>query len=91
MQQTYSPENLSVVLLSTDDSKELYDSRAEKLFDKYGGGDWPSALIPGGFNGATVFGDSGYGKIIVDKNGMVRSAYGYELEEALKRVFQQEN
>ena len=89
MQQTYSPEKLSVILLSTDGSKSLYDSRADKLFKKYGGGDWPSVLVPNGFNGVTVFGDSGYGKIIVDKNGIVRSAYDYDLEEVLAQIFRE--
>ena len=76
-----------MILLSTDSSQDLYDSRAEKLFDKYGGGDWPSILLPNGFDDAVRFGDFGYGTVIVDEEGIVRSINDHDLEGALEKVF----
>ncbi len=87
MQRKYTPEKLRVVLLSTDATKALYQSRASALFDEYGGGDWPSILLPGAWRSALRFGNFGYGKVIVDANGIVRSIGEYSLENSLGRVF----
>lgn len=87
MQQKYTPEKLRVVLLSTDETKALYHGRARALFDEYGGGDWPSILLPGAWRSALRFGNFGYGKVIVDADGIVRSIGEYGLEKSLKRVF----
>ena len=90
MQEKYSPEKLKVVLLSVDDSKEFYDSRAPKLFAQYGGGDWPSIIVPGGFNAvSSAFGGFGYGKVIVDEEGIVRSINDYHFENVLEKLFQE--
>ncbi len=87
MQQKYTPEKLRVVLLSTDHTKAAYHARAQKLFDEYGGGDWPSIILPGAWRSALRFGNFGYGKVIVDAEGIVRSVGEYGLEKSLKRVF----
>lgn len=87
MRQRYTPEKLNVVLLSTDDSKARYFKRASKLFDEYGGGDWPSIVLPGGFRSALRFGGFGYGKLIIDADGIIRSVGEYDLERSLERVF----
>ena len=87
MQDKYQSENLQVILLSTDHSKEFYDSKANQLFEKYGGGDWPSVVLPRGWNDAVTFGDFGYGKVIIDDKGIVRSAAEFDLSASLNRVF----
>ena len=87
MQKKYSSKELHVVLLSVDQSKDLYDARAPQLFEKYGGGDWPSVLI-GGFAEAMRFGDFGYGKVIVDKKGIVRAINPVDLEASLESIFE---
>jgi len=73
--------------LSTDTSRSLYDSQAPGLFEKYGGGEWPSIILPGGFEGALRFGDFGYGKIIVDAEGIVRSIGEYKMKPTLEKIF----
>lgn len=87
MRQKYTPEKLNVVLLSTDDTRKRYDSRAAGLFEEYGGGDWPSVVLPGGWRSAMRFGNFGYGKLIVDADGIVRSIGEYDLKKSLKRIF----
>ena len=87
MQKKYTSEKLNVILLSTDHSRDLYDSRASALFEKYGGGDWPSILFENSFKDAMHFGDFGYGKVIVEANGIVRSIGRYDFEAALEEVF----
>ncbi len=87
MQQKYSPEKLRVVLLSTDETKALYHSRAPALFEQYGGSQWPSIILPGAWRSALRFGSFGYGKVIVDEKGIVRSIGEHGLEKSLKRVF----
>ncbi len=76
-----------MILFSTDASKEFYDERAGKLFSKYGGGNWPSVILPNGFNSAIRFGDFGYGKLIIDEKGMVRSIGEYDIEKAVDTIF----
>lgn len=78
-------------MLSTDDSQSLYDARAPGLFKKYGGAEWPSIVLPGGFEGALQFGDFGYGKIIVDADGIVRSIGEYKMKPTLKTLFPDSN
>ena len=87
MQNKYTPEKLRVILLSTDSSKASYDLRAEKLFEEYGGGNWPSIILPDGFTSALRFGGFGYGKLIIDEHGIIRSIGEYSLEKSLKRIF----
>ena len=73
--------------MSVDQSREFYDSRAAKLFEKFGGGDWPSIILKDGFESALHFGDFGYGKVIVDREGIVRAVNPRDLEAALAEVF----
>ncbi len=87
MQDKYTTEKLSVILLSTDQTKELYHSRAAKLFEEYGGGNWPSVIFPDGFTSALRFGGFGYGKLIIDADGIIRSVGEYDVEKSLKRIF----
>lgn len=87
MQQRYGLDKLKVVLLSTDATKSSYFRKSPKLFEKYGGGDWPSIFLPNGFNSALRFGNFGYGKLIVDADGIVRSIGEYDLEKSLRRIF----
>lgn len=87
MQQKYGPDKLRVVLLSTDEVKASYFSKSPKLFEKYGGAQWPSVVLPNAFNSALRFGNFGYGKLIVDADGIVRSIGEYDLEKSLKRIF----
>jgi len=56
------------------------------LFEELGGGDWPSVVLPGGFDDALHFGDFGYGKIVVDAKGIVRAKNPRDLESALESV-----
>ncbi len=76
-----------MILFSVDASKEFYDARAGELFSKYGGGNWPSVILPNGFNSAIRFGDFGYGKLIIDEKGMVRSIGEYDIEKAVATIF----
>ena len=87
MQKKYGNDNIQVVLMSVDSSQELYDQKAEKLFAEYGGSQWQSIVLPGGFNGALHFGDFGFGKIILDKDGKVLSINPFDLEKELKQIF----
>ena len=89
MQDKYTHEKLNVILLSTDSSEKLYHSRAEKLFKEYGGGNWPSVILPDGFTSALRFGGFGYGKLIIDADGIIRSVGEYGLEKSLERIFGQ--
>ena len=89
MQKQYSPDKLSVVLMSTDQSKDFYDSKAPGLFKKHGGSEWPSIILNGGFSGALKFGDFGYGVVIVDAEGIVRSIAPHDLEKAVEKVFKE--
>lgn len=79
------------MLLSVDQTKQLYDSRADSLFEKYGGGDWPSAILVNGFDGALKFGDFGYGVVIVDAKGIVRKVNPMDLQLAVDEVFSDSN
>lgn len=87
MQDKYSADKLQVILLSTDETKAGYFKRSPQLFAKYGGGDWPSVVLPNAFNSAMRFGNFGYGRLIVDADGIVRSIAEYDLEAALQRIF----
>lgn len=87
MQKKYTPEQLQVVLLSTDTSMAMYHKRTPALFDEYGGGDWPSIVLPDGFRSALRFGGFGYGKLIIDAHGIIRSVGEYNLKASLKRIF----
>ena len=87
MQDKYTPEKLQVILLSTDNTAELYHSRASQLFAEYGGGNWPSVILPDGFTSALRFGGFGYGKLIIAEHGMIRSVGEYGLEKSLARIF----
>ena len=86
-QEVYSPQKLQVVLLSTDQSRSYYDAQTPALFERYGGGDWPSVVLPNGMEGAMRFGDFGYGKIIVDAQGIVRSINEHKMKPTLEKIF----
>ena len=87
MQQKYSPEKLNVILLSTDVSQAMYDQRSPRLFAKYGGDQWPSIVLPNAMEDTLRFGGFGYGKIIVDEQGIVRSLYEHEFQTTLDEMF----
>lgn len=87
MQNTYTTDKLNVVLLSTDFSQAMYDRRAPQLFEKYGGGSWPSAVLPNAFNDTARFGGFGYGKVIVDEQGIVRSVNEYDFQDQINQIF----
>lgn len=87
MQNTYTTDKLIVVLLSTDFSQAMYDRGAPPLFEKYGGGSWPSAVLPNAFNDTARFGGFGYGKVIVDEQGIVRSVNEYDFENQINQIF----
>lgn len=65
----------------------MYDRGAPPLFEKYGGGQWPSVVLPGAMNETLTFGGWGYGKIIVDERGIVRSTYDFRFEPIVNRMF----
>ena len=88
MQKKYSPEKLEVILLSVDHSKAFYDSRASSLFKKYGGGNWPSVILNGGFDEAMRFADFGYGTVIIDQKGIVRAMDSYDFDKVLKPLLE---
>lgn len=81
----HTSDTLRVVLLTVDTNRQLYDSRAPRLFETYGGADWPQIMIPGGFDGALVIGDYGFGSVVVDKAGIVRGVgvHGHDIETVL--------
>jgi hypothetical protein len=87
MQNSYTTDKLNVVLLSTDASQAMYDRRAPSLFEKYGGDSWPSAVLPNAFNDTARFGGFGYGKVIVDEEGIVRSVNEYDFENQINQIF----
>ena len=77
-------------MLSTD-AKEFYDeSQATKIFQNYGGDQWPNVLL-GGFDGAMHFGDFGYGEVVIDADGIVRAIGPTDLEKSLERIFKDQN
>jgi len=65
----------------------MYDRRAPGLFKQYGGGNWPAVLLPEGFNSADLFGGFGYGVVVVDEDGIVRSINDYSVESAVNEMF----
>lgn len=65
----------------------MYDQRSPRLFAKYGGGEWPSVVLPNAMEDTLRFGGFGYGKIIVDEQGMVRSLYDHKIQETLDEMF----
>ncbi|TWT31562.1 TlpA family protein disulfide reductase [Blastopirellula retiformator] len=92
-QEKYSPENVRVVLFSTDRNRAFYDKQSPKLFKKYGGADWPAVLLPSAFESALVFGDYGFGSVVVDKEGVVRGIglHGYEVKQVLANILESGN
>ena len=65
----------------------MYDRRAPSLFKQYGGGNWPAVLLPEGFNSADRFGGFGYGVVMVDEEGIVRSIGDYAVENTVNKLF----
>ncbi len=57
------------------------------MFEHYGGGDWPSAVLPNAMNDTLVIGGFGYGKVIVDEQGIVRSINDFQIETILDKMF----
>ena len=86
--EKHGTEKLQVILMTVDVSKEFYDSQAPRLFETYGGGEWPQLMLPGGFDGALVFGDYGFGSVVVDEKGIVRAVgvHSFEIESVIDRV-----
>lgn len=84
----HGTDNLQVILLTVDESLEMYQSQAPRLFETYGGGNWPQVMIPGGFNGALILGDYGFGSTVVDADGIVRAVgvLGFNAESTLDEV-----
>ncbi len=84
----HSAEKLSVVLLTVDTDRKFYDSLAPNLFQTYGGASWPQVMIPGGFEGALILGDYGFGSVVVDETGIVRAvgALGFNIESIIDDV-----
>lgn len=85
----HGTDNLQVILLTVDESVEVYRSQAPRLFETYGGGDWTQIMIPGGFNGALVLGDYGFGSTVVDADGIVQAvgALGFNVESIIDDLF----
>ncbi len=84
----HSADKLQVILLTVDTDRQFYDSNAPRLFETYGGGDWPQVMIPGGFEGALTIGDYGFGSVVVDEKGIVRAVgrHGHDIEAAIDEV-----
>jgi hypothetical protein len=96
VQQRHGRDKLAVLLLSVDPGyfgeNKGYVSQAEKIFTR-NKIDWPSAFLPGGWNDcARTFNLNGYGLVLVDAQGIVRSINprGAEVEAAVERVLRQE-
>ena len=65
----------------------MYDRGSPALFKNYGGGNWPSVLLPDGFNSVDQFGGFGYGVVVVDEDGIVRSINEYKFEATIDKMF----
>ncbi|MFK7767321.1 MAG: hypothetical protein AB8B55_08875 [Mariniblastus sp.] len=65
----------------------MYDQGSPPLFEKYGGGGWPSVLLPNGFNSVDRFGGFGYGIVVVDEEGIVRSVNDFQFEKYVDQLF----
>lgn len=84
----HSSEKLQVILMTVDTDRKYYDSQAPRLFETYGGGNWPQVMLPGGFNGALTIGDYGFGSVIVDPTGIVRAVgvLSFNIEATIDEV-----
>lgn len=89
--EKHGPDKLRVILLTVDTDRQFYDSQAPRLFQTYGGGDWPQIMLPGGFNGALTFGDYGFGSVVVDDQGIVRAvgALSFNIEPLIDQVIRE--
>jgi hypothetical protein len=89
--EKHGPDKLRVILLTVDTDRQFYDSQAPRLFQTYGGGDWPQIMLPGGFNGALTFGDYGFGSVVVDDRGIVRAvgALSFNIEPLIDQVIRE--
>lgn len=65
----------------------MYDRQAPSLFKRYGGGSWPAVLLSEGFNSVDLFGGFGYGIVLVDEEGIVRSIGDYAFENTVNKIF----
>ena len=65
----------------------MYDRGAPSLFKNYGGGNWPAVLLPDTFNSVDLFGGFGYGIVVVDEDGIVRSIGEYAVEDTVNKMF----
>ena len=65
----------------------MYDRGAPSLFENYGGGNWPAVLLPDTFNSVDLFGGFGYGIVVVDEDGIVRSIGEYAVEDTVNKMF----
>jgi thiol-disulfide isomerase/thioredoxin len=88
--EKHGHDKVNVILLTVDTDRQFYDSLAPRLFQTYGGGDWPQIMLPGGFDGALTFGDYGFGSVVVDEKGIVRAvgALGFNIEALIDQVVQ---
>ena len=88
--EKHGHDKVSVILLTVDTDRQFYDSLAPRLFETYGGGDWPQIMLPGGFDGALTFGDYGFGSVVVDEKGIVRAvgALGFNIEALIDQIVQ---
>lgn len=84
----HGPDKFNVILLTVDTDRQFYDSQAPRLFETYGGKDWPQIMLPGGFEGALTFGDYGFGSVVVDETGIVRAvgAMSFNIEALMDQL-----
>jgi hypothetical protein len=95
VQQRHGSDRLAVVLLSVDPEyfgeDRSYISQAGKILTR-NKIDWPSVFLPGGWNDcARMFNLTGYGLVLVDTQGIVRSINPRpdQLEVAVERILRE--
>jgi len=92
VQKDVGADKLAVLLLSVDPEyypkKEQYEPQAARLFKKLDL-DWPNVWVAGGWGEMNrKFNADGYGKILVDGQGMVRgiTLHGEELARHVREI-----
>ncbi len=92
MQRRVGADKLAVILIDVDPAyfktPEEYLPRAQKVLERHKL-DWPNAIAPNGFSDTVrTFNVSGYGKIVVDANGIVRgvNVHGRDLEQMIETI-----
>ncbi len=87
--EKYGSDKLQVVLLTVDDNRQIYESLSPRLFQKYGGADWPQVMLKNGFDGARTIGSYGFGSVVVDETGIVRAVgvHGSQIQSVVAEIF----